>query len=86
VAKKRHKYGKLALEASVKNRRENLPPLPPCGGGVAFCNNPCFSREKRMFLVFLCFFPGKFACFSLSAFRACFLGFFALHARFALVF
>jgi hypothetical protein len=65
--------------------RKNLPP-PQGGGGVAFCNNPCFSREKRMFFVFLCVFLGKFACFSLSAFCACFLGFVALHARFALVF
>lgn len=44
------------------------------------------SREKRMFFVFLCVFLGKFACFSLNAFRACFLGFFALHARFDLIF
>jgi len=28
VAKKHHKYGKLAYEASVKNRRENLLFLP----------------------------------------------------------
>jgi len=50
VAKKRHKYGKLALEASVENRRENL--------------------KKSL---------------DVRAEIPCFLGFFALHARFALV-
>ena len=85
MAKKRHKYGKLAYEASVCFGWKDPPCLGVGGGGVAFCNNPCFSREKRMFLVFLCVFLGKFACFLLRAFRACFLGFLALHTRFALV-
>ena len=37
MAKKHHKYGKLAYEASVENRRENLFFLP-LWQGVAFCN------------------------------------------------
>jgi hypothetical protein len=86
MAKKHHKYGKLAYEASVENSRENLPKTPPPRVGVAFCKNHCFSREKRMFLVFLCVFLGKYACFLLRLFLACFPVFSVFRVRFALVF
>jgi hypothetical protein len=58
VAKKRHKYSKLAVEAGSKNRRKD-PPLPGGGGGVGGCSilqQPLyFTGKTHVFRVFMRF-------------------------------